>query len=129
MTPIHETETAAFCQASCLPEKHKENTKAGSSRSLDHGIMGRGRGSHAPFNEVVPLTIAANPLGIRVVRRKHSHEAQSPRSGRWPRFMGVTPPCFTIPNADLTTHLPQSDSTMQIFSGPQANLFQPRLAL
>ncbi|CAL8999485.1 unnamed protein product [Prunus brigantina] len=31
-------------------------------------------------------------------------------------FMGVTPPCFTIPNADLTTHLPRSGSTTQIFS-------------
>ncbi|CAL9025625.1 unnamed protein product [Prunus brigantina] len=28
--------------------------------------------------------------------------------------MGVTPPCFTIPNADLTTHLPRSGSTTQI---------------
>ncbi|CAL9005227.1 unnamed protein product, partial [Prunus brigantina] len=40
-----------------------------------------------------------------------------------PRFMGVTPPCFTIPNADLTTHLPRSNSTMQIFSSYQADLF------
>ncbi|CAL9005854.1 unnamed protein product [Prunus brigantina] len=37
--------------------------------------------------------------------------------------MGVTPPCFTIPNADLTTHLPRSDSTMHIFSSHQADLF------
>ncbi|CAL8992775.1 unnamed protein product, partial [Prunus brigantina] len=29
-----------------------------------------------------------------------------------PRFMGVTPPCFTIPNVVLTIHLPQLDSTM-----------------
>ncbi|CAL9004108.1 unnamed protein product, partial [Prunus brigantina] len=85
-----------------------------------------------------------------LMKRKHSHEALSQPldqsikciptakkrrtldqgGGRdLPRFMGVTPPCFKIPNADLTTHLPQSDSTMQIFSGPQADLFQPRLAL
>ncbi|CAL9019064.1 unnamed protein product, partial [Prunus brigantina] len=31
-------------------------------------------------------------------------------------FMGITPPCFTIPNADLTTHLPRSGSIIQIFS-------------
>ncbi|CAL9024991.1 unnamed protein product, partial [Prunus brigantina] len=40
-----------------------------------------------------------------------------------PRFMGVTAPCFTIPNADLTTHLPRLDSTMQIFFSHQADLF------
>ncbi|CAL9005074.1 unnamed protein product, partial [Prunus brigantina] len=43
-----------------------------------------------------------------------------------PRFMGVTPPCFTIPNADWTTCLPQSDSIRQIFL---EDLFQPRMAL
>ncbi|CAL2271514.1 unnamed protein product [Prunus armeniaca] len=32
------------------------------------------------------------------------------------RFMGVTPPCFKIPNADLTTHLPRSGSATQVLS-------------
>ncbi|CAL2267121.1 unnamed protein product [Prunus armeniaca] len=78
-------------------------------------------------------------MGIRVVRRRHSHKqsydlgsdhqppvqgikcvprprGQNPRSGRWPRFAEIygghttmllnpRPPCFNIPNADLTTHL------------------------
>ncbi|CAL8992814.1 unnamed protein product [Prunus brigantina] len=43
-----------------------------------------------------------------------------------PRFTGVTPPCFTIPNVDLTTHFPRSDSTMQIFS---ASIGPPGLPL
>ncbi|KAH0973962.1 hypothetical protein GBA52_015861 [Prunus armeniaca] len=43
-----------------------------------------------------------------------------------PRFMGVTPPCFTIPNADLNTHLPRSGSTTQIFS---ASIVPPGLPL
>ncbi|CAL8988554.1 unnamed protein product [Prunus brigantina] len=43
-----------------------------------------------------------------------------------PGFMGVTPPCFTIPHANLTTHLPRSDSTTQIFS---ASIVPPGLPL
>ncbi|CAL8118849.1 unnamed protein product [Prunus armeniaca] len=88
-------------------------------------------------------------MEIRVVGRKRSHKysynlrsdhrppdkgikcvprakGQNPRSGRWPRFTGVTPPCFTIPNADLTTHLPRSGSTTQIFS---ASIVLPGLLL
>ncbi|KAH0987777.1 hypothetical protein GBA52_014954 [Prunus armeniaca] len=42
-----------------------------------------------------------------------SHRDQG--SGRdLPGFMGVLPPCFTIPNADLTTQLPRSGSTTHI---------------
>ncbi|CAL2230116.1 unnamed protein product [Prunus armeniaca] len=42
-----------------------------------------------------------------------------------PGFMGVTPPCFTIPNADLTTYLPRSGSTTQIFSASIVPLGPP----
>ncbi|CAL2259761.1 unnamed protein product [Prunus armeniaca] len=78
------------------------------------------RSGHQPLDQsikCVPNAKGAEPT-IRAVAEicrdlwgSHYHASQ-------PR-----PPCFTIPNADLTTHLPQSDSTMQIFLSHQADLF------
>ncbi|CAL2230101.1 unnamed protein product [Prunus armeniaca] len=89
----------------------------------------------------MPLTSQQNPLVIRSIQCtregqiiNHQSRAlnafprprgQNPRSGRWPRFAEIygghttmllnpRPPCFTIPNADLTTHLPRPGSTMQV---------------
>ncbi|CAL8992799.1 unnamed protein product [Prunus brigantina] len=118
MTSIHKLKRPRFVKHLAFLKKHKANTKVGSSRPLDHGIMGRGR-DHQPLDQ-----------SIKCIPRAKKRRTLDQGGGRdLPRFMGVTPPCFTISNADLTTHLPQSDSTMQIFSGPQADLFQPRLAL
>ncbi|CAL8175039.1 unnamed protein product [Prunus armeniaca] len=96
---------------------------------LNHHVAS---GPHAPFNEVMPLTSQQNPLatrGIQCIREvteitNHQTRAlnafprprgQNTQSGRWPRFIEIygghttmllnpKPPCFTIPNADLTTH-------------------------
>ncbi|CAL2239327.1 unnamed protein product [Prunus armeniaca] len=89
----------------------------------------------------MPLTSQQNPLVTRNIQctregqiTNHQTRAlnafprprgQNPRSGRWPRFAEIygghttmllkpKPPCFTIPNADLSTHLPRSGSTTQI---------------
>ncbi|CAL9005269.1 unnamed protein product, partial [Prunus brigantina] len=77
------------------------------------------RSDHQPLDQSIKC--------VPTAKKRRTHDQGGCRD--LPRFMGVTPPCITIPNADLTTHLPQSDSTMQIFSGHQADFFQPRLAL
>ncbi|CAL2277574.1 unnamed protein product [Prunus armeniaca] len=89
----------------------------------------------------MPLTSQQNLLvtrSIQCTREITNHQTralnvfpwprgQNPRSGRWPRFTEIygghttmllnpKPPCFTIPNADLTTHLPRLGSTAQVLS-------------
>ncbi|CAL2247823.1 unnamed protein product [Prunus armeniaca] len=101
-------------------------------------------GPHAPFNEVMPLTSQQNPLVTRNIQctrevteiTNHQTRAlnafprprgENPQSGRRPRFAEIygghttillnpKPPCFTIRNANLTTHLPRSGSTTQVLS-------------
>ncbi|KAH0987781.1 hypothetical protein GBA52_014958 [Prunus armeniaca] len=61
--------------------------------------------------------------------RSHSQggRTRDQGSGRdLPGFMGVIPPCFTFPNADLTTQLPRSGSTTHVFS---ASIVPPGLLL
>ncbi|CAL2228143.1 unnamed protein product [Prunus armeniaca] len=96
----------------------------------------------------MPLTSQQNPLVTRSIQCtregqiiNHQSRAlnafpqprgQNPRSGRWPRFaetygghtsMLLNPrlPCFTIPNADLATHLPGQ--------APPRRSCQPRMSL
>ncbi|CAL8096274.1 unnamed protein product [Prunus armeniaca] len=69
-------------------------------------------GPHAPFNEGQIINHQSRALNAFPRLR-----GQNPRSGRWSRFAEIygghttmllnpRPPCFTIPNANLTTHLP-----------------------
>ncbi|CAL2278227.1 unnamed protein product [Prunus armeniaca] len=60
--------------------------------------------------------------------RSHGQERRAHDQGGGqdlPRFMGVTPPCFTIPNADLTTHLPRSDYPLAPIRLHHADSFKP----
>ncbi|CAL9020656.1 unnamed protein product [Prunus brigantina] len=74
--------------------------------------------SHAPFNELMPLTIAANPLianhQTRALIAFPQPRAQNPRSERWLRFTGIygghttmlhDPKCrFDYPLAPIRLH-------------------------
>ncbi|CAL9021275.1 unnamed protein product [Prunus brigantina] len=77
--------------------------------------MGRGRGANILTKHSHNLRSNHQPLdqSIKCVPTAKKCRTHDQGGGRdLPRFMGVTQPCFTIPNADLTTHLPRSDSTM-----------------
>ncbi|CAL2238355.1 unnamed protein product [Prunus armeniaca] len=109
--PVEETVVKSPCglrgsewSGANILTKHSHNLRSG-HQPLDQSI------------KCVPTAKGAEPT-IRAVAEICRDLCESHHHASQPR-----PPSFTIPNADLTTHMPRSDSTPQIFLSHQADLF------